>query len=425
MDGTCVQSQLLSLQHLFAYGSAVVDSLLWQSSVACDGTATTPELLLNLLAERVHGGQTVSEHCPDSENTLVPAMTNTTTALDTSPAVTPVGCQLVGEQEAINDKDTFASVRAPDPVDAYMADSLSAVVVTPPRFPDLRCKQASISEFYVMAQDVKRRMPHIACTRQGTNLGDHGEVDDKQHPHLSAGCITPLLNGSLRVQAYSESGLVVQVTEVKLAEASEEDCRTSLHISDGTHRAIAVMADDIKAPRIGQLIQLLDWRADHYQNLPVVIVEDWDSPLQCRMLTDRLPTSTMEQAGHAGLAGVPPASSFIHPMRQLIDSQRLDACMHCAECQCSSVVALHFGTAPYALCASCSSDCPDPLLEHQMKEIADGWWSRHHPEHSWHNDSCRCLACSILVGSLGDGKTWRCTSYAGPCFGLAVPALPG
>ena len=76
-----------------------------------------------------------------------------------------------------------------------------------------------------------------------------------------------------------DAGPTVQVICRKPAREGCQDRRTSLRISDGCHYILALLAEDIKDPQEGSVIQLLDWSCGIHEGLQAIFVEDWDQSL--------------------------------------------------------------------------------------------------------------------------------------------------
>jgi len=95
-------------------------------------------------------------------------------------------------------------------------------------------------------------------------------------PELSVGSVRRLAAAALRPEEAAGGPIRVQVLCRKPAREGSKDRRTALRISDSCHHILALLAEDIKDPQEGSVIELLEWSCGMHQGLQAVFVEDWD-----------------------------------------------------------------------------------------------------------------------------------------------------
>ena len=95
-------------------------------------------------------------------------------------------------------------------------------------------------------------------------------------PELSVGSVRRLAAAALRPEEAAGGPIRVQVLCRKPAREGSKDRRTALRISDSCHHILALLAEDIKDPQEGSVIELLEWSCGMHEGLQAVFVEDWD-----------------------------------------------------------------------------------------------------------------------------------------------------
>ena len=161
-------------------------------------------------------------------------------------------------------------------------------------------------------------------------------------PKLSAGSVQQLAAGTFQPEAGCASGPSVQVIGRKPAREGNKDRRTCLRISDGCHYLLAVLAEDIKDPQQGSVIQLLDWSCGKFEGLQAVFVEDWDqaSPECFGILGEPVGVPTATEASEASEASAvtsaPSAPSA--PSAQLAAPHAAQATHAVAQVKCQKLL---------------------------------------------------------------------------------------
>lgn len=99
---------------------------------------------------------------------------------------------------------------------------------------------------------------------------------------------------------------------------------------------------------------------------------------------------------------------FVHQFGNACHWQPLAPTGTCAACGTAQQAARHFGIDIYGLCANCSRECPDALLEHVTSETGKAWWRQHHPSHI-SSGVCICSGCKGLAKDIQNlSKHSRC-----------------